>query len=265
MFFDKKRVAITFPLISDKNQPRSKIFEWFMKNYTVEITFMGSSYNKVGVWLRAYWWLPPLLLTTMGAILVLEYWWIFLVLGIVIGVCALLQAAQRSRSPPPKHQLQDLRKKLVPAPAPVTRPAEAGEVDTAALQAVIKTAQAYLAQKLFPEAAQAYQEASTLAANLEKHEMARVYAAKAEELLQEEKPTPKKREKPRRTAADLPSKEKTEAIKNEIGKLQRLAREALREKYAKVAAEHYREIADLYETLRDEENARNFRRKVEVL
>ncbi len=214
---------------------------------------------KVGAWLRVFWWFPLLLLTTIGIFIVLEYWWIFLVLGIIIGVSAILQEVQRSRPQPPKHQVQELRKKLVPAP--LVHSAEAGEADTAALQAIIKTAQTYLAQNLVHEAAQAYQEAAALATTLEKPEMARIYAAKAEELHQRGKP--KKQEKPRRTATDLPSREENKAIKNEIGKLQRLAREALRDKEAKVAAKYYQKIADLYETLHDEENAREFRRRAE--
>jgi hypothetical protein len=61
------------------------------------------------------------------------------------------------------------------------------------------------------------------------------------------------------------SKEEVDAIKNEIRKLRRLVQKAYLEKDAKVAAKHYQEIADLYERLHDEENARYYRRMAKCL
>ncbi|MDD1777792.1 MAG: hypothetical protein LUQ65_06435, partial [Candidatus Helarchaeota archaeon] len=172
-----------------------------------------------------------------------------------------------------------MRTKAVEAPQPVKGPiapvvkAELTEEEkediNKQLQDQVRTAQTLLDEDQFDKAALAYHDAAKLAVKLDKHEMARVYSDKGEEILKKKAELPKKKKEKevekKRKPEKLLGKAKIESIKAEIGETMRSARKALREDDFMTAAKYYKEVARLYRELFDEENAKYFEAKADEL
>ena len=140
------------------------------------------------------------------------------------------------------------------------------------IQEEIKKAQEYLEKELFDEATLSYHDAAKLASNIEKHEMARVYSDRGEEILQkraeilkERKKERKVKKKKKRKPDEILSKVEVENIKSEIGEIMRSARKAIRDGDYMSAAKQYQEVAKLYRKIQDEEKALYFEEKAEEL
>ena len=156
--------------------------------------------------------------------------------------------------------------------APVVKPElteEEKEGINKQLQDQVKTAQTLLDEDQFDKAALAYHDAAKLAIKLDKHEMARIYSDKGEEILKMKAELPRKKKakevEKKKKPEKLLGKAKIESIKAEIGETMRNARKVLREDDFMTAAKYYREVARLYRELFDEENARYFEAKADEL
>ena len=130
---------------------------------------------------------------------------------------------------------------------------------------LVKDAQNLLEENQYEKAAMAYHDAAKLATNLGKYEMARVYSDKGEEILRKKAELPKKKKvkevEKKKKPEKLLGKAKIESIKVEIGELMRNARKALREDDFISASKYYKEVAQLYRQIFDEEKAQYFEGK----
>jgi len=131
---------------------------------------------------------------------------------------------------------------------------------------LIKDAQNFLEENQYEKAAMAYHDAAKFATNLGKFAMARIYSDKSEEILKKKAELPKKKKikkeaEKKKKPEKLLGKAKIESIKVEIGDLMRSARKALREDDFISASKYYREVAQLYRQIFDEEKARYFETK----
>ena len=142
------------------------------------------------------------------------------------------------------------------------------------MRKAVKEAQDLLEENQFEAAAVAYHDAAKLALKLEKHEIARVYTNKGEEILQKKAELKKEaklkakaveKKKKRRRPEEILSQVEIENIKTEIGEIMRKARKAIRDKNHPLAAEQYKEVAKLYRKILDEEKAIEFEEKAQNL
>ena len=139
------------------------------------------------------------------------------------------------------------------------------------MRKLVKEAQSLLDKNQFEAAAVAYHDASKLATKLEKHEIAKVYLGRGEEILEKKSELKKqakreaKEEKKKLKPKEKVSRAEVEQIKADIGEIMRSARMAIREEDYISAAKQYREVADLYRKIGDEDKAKDFEEKADDL
>jgi len=139
----------------------------------------------------------------------------------------------------------------------------------------VKAAQELLENNQFEAASIAYHDASKLATKLEKNEIAKVYQNRSEEILTRKSELKTKakieaKEEKKQLKAKLKMREKLtradiENIKAEIGDIMRSARRFMNEDDFISAAKQYREVANLYKKIGDEEKAKSFGEKADSL
>lgn len=137
----------------------------------------------------------------------------------------------------------------------------------------VKNAQELLDQTQFEAAAAAYHDASVIASKLGKNEIAKVYSTRSEEILERKAELKKKAKEEakeeKRQIKELKKRKlgrtEIETIKAEIGEIMRSARKALRNNDTISAAKYYREVAERYRKIGDDERAVDFEEKANEL